>query len=1615
MEPMDPVDPMDAMDAMDAMEPMQHLLAELQGRGIRLWVDGDTLRVQGAAPDDGLRAALREHKAGLIALLSRPQAAPALVHDAAGRHQPFPLTGLQRAYWLGRDRAIELGGVATHLYLEFDCRGLDLDRLNAALVRLIERHDMLRAVLDGEGGQRVLPQVPAYRIAAADHRTSDDEAAQAAALATREALSHQVLEPCAWPLFDIRATLMPQQALRLHVSLDLLAMDGSSIQLFFAEWHALYHGRPLPAPPAIGFRDCVLDRLAERERPAGRAARRYWAQRLDTLPPAPELPLRQDLAARRAVPRFSRRSMQLAAPRWAALKQRAAQAGVSPSCLVLCAFAELLARWSRASRFTIALTTGLREGRHPDLARVLGDFTSVVLHEIDRGEAPQGLLDFAQRQQQRLAQDLQHRAHDGIEVRREWARRCGMGAQAAMPVVFSSGLGWGGAEGWNLAQFGPCVFSVSQTSQVWLDHHATELHGALVLVWDAVDAVFEPGVLDAMFEAYGLLIEALAGGHPRPVARLPPAMQARRDAARPAASPLPQQPLHAAVVQQALRRPQARAIVAAGRTLTFGDWLHEAAAVADQLLAQGLAPGELVAIVMRKGWAQAVAALGVLLARGAYVPIDADLPPRRREALLQACGATQVLVEPDASGAVPGRTRAAPGDTRAVPGDARTTPGDIAVHELRAGAAAGFSDVHALSLQSDPARAAYLIFTSGSTGEPKGVLIEHAGAANTVLAVNRLLAVGEGDAVLGVSSLGFDLSVYDLFGVPGAGGALVLPDARHAHDPVHWAALMREHRVTLWNSAPQSLRMLLDTQPAGAPLPGALRHVLSSGDFLPLDTLQRLRGHGCGARVFSLGGATEASIWSVVHEVQAVDPRWTSIPYGRALPNQTAQVLDAALRETPDHVRGRIYIGGIGLARGYLGDPQRTALRFIVHPATGERLYDTGDIGCYDDEGRILILGRDDGQVKIRGHRVELGEVEAALLRHPAVDQACVLAPAPAGGARSLAAFVQLRAGAATTPQALRAHAAELLPDYMLPPRITLLPRLPVSANGKIDRRALAEWPQQNAQDLQDVQVPRDVQSAPSPPVRSDTERLVAAAWARVIPGVALGVDDNFFDVGGDSVLATELLRELNAALPLPLQMHELFENLSIGALARWVDARGEAAAADGGRRALASAQVLAADVERGLEALDAGFGGAPGRAAERGAALDAGPRAGAADAPPPRCVLLTGATGWVGAHLLAELLRGTRAEVVCLARGGPAQSARDRVLARLRQVAPDADARWLPRVRVLAGRLDAPAFDLSPEDWADLGQRIDRIYHLAASLNLGLDYAAHRRHNVLPLLELLHLAGSTRIKPVFVLSPAAVCRRVLGGRVQVLGQARVHEGAEGLASAYAQSKWVAEQLCWAAAQRGLPVRLYRCSHALPAAGTGLAPGHDSHLIALRAAALAGVRPPGSARLHGLPVDALCRALLGDSLQRPGQSAVVHLEHPAPPAVASVLRGLREAGFGVAGEVVGGEVAGGEVAGANVVAGWPQWLRRCRDAARHLPADQAALAAVLFEPRDGVAPVELMFGAPALDPGDDAAALAGQGVPDLAVAWRCLALDWLGGAHERGPCPSTEAAPLVQA
>jgi yersiniabactin nonribosomal peptide synthetase len=927
---------------------------------------------------------------------SRPSDAgemsPALViHRPEARFEPFPLNETQQAYWIGRSNGLVLGGVSAHVYYEFESSVLDLPRLERSWRRLIERHDMLRAIILPDGTQQVLAEVPAYVIPVTD-LTGEPPSAVAAALDhARSRMSHEIRPAGQWPLFQLAATRLPGGVTRLHIGVDILIADAWSVQLLMAEWRLLYENPEAWLEPLrITFRDYACAAVAYEQGPEFHRALEHWRKRIITLPPPPKLPLRPDVGDRPV--RFERRSARLPRREWKALKTRAEAEGLTPSGLLLAAFAEVLATWSEHPQFAISLTLFHRYPIHAQVNSIVGDFTSLSLLGVD-ATVGATFNARARRIQETLWDDFEHRSVNAVRILRELARGGRRSPGITMAIVFTSTLN----KHWETEHapsdwLGQMVYSITQTPQVLLDHQVYEVDGELSWNWDAVDDFFAPGVLDSMFAAYSDLVWRLAKdpatwAHDSPV-KLPAAEVRAREVANATAVSVRETTISGLFLQAAHAWPGRLAVISGGRQLSYSELLSRSCQYARALHEHGVQRGQRVAVVMQKGWEQVVATLSVCLAGGAYLPIEPELPRDRRFHLMRHANACWALTQPAL------RHR--------IEWPEEVTP-LIVTDEVSARSADAPAD------HATPDDIAYVIYTSGSTGTPKGVMIRHAAAVNTIWDLNRRLGIDERDRVLALSSLSFDLSVYDIFGLLAVGGTVIIPAPEEAHAPASWERLIRDHGVTLWNSVPALMKIwITHLTDAGSAVPPSLRMVLLSGDWIPVELPMQIRERGSRAQILSLGGATEAAIWSIAYPIAAVDPKWPSIPYGKPLGNQRVYVLDHRLSPRPVGVAGELYIAGRGLADAYLGDEAQTAAAFIRHPQTDERLYRTGDLGRYLPSGDIEFLGREDTQVKIHGHRIELGEVEGTLCQHPAIRQAAAVVNALDNGAKRLVAYVVL-------------------------------------------------------------------------------------------------------------------------------------------------------------------------------------------------------------------------------------------------------------------------------------------------------------------------------------------------------------------------------------------------------------------------------------------------------------------------------------------------------------------------------------------------------------------------------------------------------------------------------
>ncbi|WP_167336258.1 non-ribosomal peptide synthetase [Xanthomonas sacchari] len=624
----------------------------------------------------------------------------------------------------------------------------------------------------------------------------------------------------------------------------------------------------------------------------------------------------------------------------------------------------------------------------------------------------------------------------------------------------------------------------------------------------------------AMTERYACaierLLEAFESAAPTPVHALPilPPQERSRlvDAFNATAVPYRRDDLiHRGFERQARARADAIAVVAGGRSCSYGALNAHANRVAHRLLAMGLRPGERVAICAERGIRMVAALLGILKAGGAYLPLDPAYPADRLAYMLED-GAPAVLA---ADGALL--------DDPAVLG-ALPTP----MPTLRLDDAAAFADCPdhdpdpvALGIVSD--QLAYVIYTSGSTGMPKGVMVQHRPAVNLFEWVERRFGVGVDDTLLFTTSLCFDLSVYDIFGILWSGGRIRVATREEVADPRALVAILREERISFWDSAPAVFSQLVPYLRDGAPSPW-LRLAFFSGDWIPLELPDAVRAAFPNCQPVGLGGATEAVVWSNYFAIERVDPAWPSIPYGRPIQNARYYVLDADLNPVPEGVAGDLYIGGECLSAGYFRREALTAERYLFDPFAppshvAPRMYRTGDRARHRGDGQLEFLGRLDTQVKIRGFRIELGEIEAQLLEGGDAHAAVAAVREFGAGDRRLVAYVVPVDASAWSAAATRDRLAARLPDYMMPSAYVMLEALPLTANGKIDRAAL---PMPHG----DTAVIRRAYEAP----HSDEERILADAWTAVLAVDKVGRQDGFFELGGHSLSAIALIERLRQA-----------------------------------------------------------------------------------------------------------------------------------------------------------------------------------------------------------------------------------------------------------------------------------------------------------------------------------------------------------------------------------------------------------------------------------------------------------------------------------------------------
>jgi amino acid adenylation domain-containing protein len=1126
------------------------LLDELARRDVTLWTDGDDVRYRGprGALTPELREALRESKAQVVAILRERARVmttpprPRLV--AIPRSGPLPLSFGQQRLWFFDQ--LEPGSSVYNVSLGLRLRGpLDISALERSVSDLVTRHEALRTTFSTDGGQpvQIIHAPVTWTVPVVDVRDLVPAAREeeAARLASQE--MERPFDLASGPLLRTRVLRLEDELHDLVVVAHHIAVDGSALNLLMLELVERYEahaaGRPNTLPPLpIQYADFALWQRQYFSNGIPNDELAYWRRQLAGAPPALELPLDHP---RPVTKRFDGDACERSlSPE---LRQRlhalTRGEGVTLFMTLLAAFNVVLAR--QTGQDDVCIGTPVAGRDQPETRALIGMFINTLVlrtrldgrptfRDVLRRVRKVALEAFAHQEVpfDMLVEDL-HPERDpgrtplfqvlfnminfGASAPREFQ---GLRVQRALPSIE-----------WRKAKFDLTLYVRDDPESLRFTavydvalFSATRVEGLLDQLVQLLEAVTTDPDCDVM--AVSLVTPAAAGALPDPAQQLEATWI---------------EPVHERFRRHAERAPERPAVVDASETLTYGDLERQSNQLAQYLMARGIGPEDRVAIYAQRSAGLAWAMLGVLKAGAAFVCLDPAYPPARTVACLD-------LVRPKAwidlaSGPVPASITDA---LSTIPGLVTTAWPARSSHDARTWRSCS---TDAPVQDVGPDILAYVAFTSGSTGLPKGVAGTHAPLAHFFEWHARTSPLTADDRFSVLSGLAHDPLLRDILAALWVGAQVCIPDAANLGSPGYLARWMNQHAITVAHLTPAMAALLtteVDTLPP-VELP-ALRHVFFGADVLRAETVRAVRRLAPSATYVNFYGATEtpqAIAWYPVGDGEA-----GAIPLGRGVSDVQLLVLNTAGRLCGIGELGEIHVRTPYLARGYVNDPVLTAERFLTNPFTGlpdDRIYRTGDLGRYRPDGTVDFCGRRDSQVKIRGFRVELGDVEAALRAQPGINEAAVVARADDAHELRLVGYVvpsetALQAEPLTTR--LRDGLRQRLPAHMVPDQYVALERLPLTANGKVDRQALP------APTLERTRTPITPRTA--------TETQIATIWSEVLGLESVGVEDNFFYLGGHSLMATRVLARLRSALGVELPLRALFETPTIAGLAEQLD-----------------------------------------------------------------------------------------------------------------------------------------------------------------------------------------------------------------------------------------------------------------------------------------------------------------------------------------------------------------------------------------------------------------------------------------------------------------------------
>lgn len=1403
--------------------------------------------------------ALKEAMRSQQRLETRPPA-------AVSREQDIPLSFTQQRQWflhqLDPDSSLYTisGGVRLS-------GPLQIGVLEQSLQEVVRRHEILRTTFAIKGERLVQLISPRgtlpLNVMDLQEQPADTQEAEIMRLAARE--HHRSFDLSHGPLLHATLLRLAEDGHVFFLTGHHIIFDGWSVEILLRELAVCYTacnaGMPVHLPELdIQYADFAFWQrsLLQGERLERLLA--YWKLQLANLPmltlPAdhPHPPERTFHAA--TVP------IRLSSEQTVALKNLSREEGVTMFMVLLAAFQIVLARYS--GQYDIAVGSPIAGRNRTELENLIGCFINTLVLRTDVSGNPT----FSELLRRVRDTSLGAYAHQDLPFERlieELRPERDLRRNPLFQVFFAfQNIP---EQRVNLPDL-TATFLEQKSEQTPFDLDLTlwEDSGQFTGGFKYNTALFEPETITRLHGYFLTLLAAIAADPAQRIGDIPLLSEEEKlrlltawNATR-TAYPR-QERFHEYVAQQAYSTPDAIAVSDDSERASYRELNRRTERLAAHLAGHGVKPERLVGVYMERGVQWAVAVLAIFKAGGVYLPLDPRHPPARLRSILVHSDCHLILTTQELESRVSGLLQT----------------GEIPTLYLET------------LLQDEPeedwqpvsypaAQLAYVMYTSGSTGKPKGVMVEHRGMLNHLYAKIDALKLTANDVVVQTASQCFDISIWQLLAVWLVGGQVRIYNDDVAMDPERLAQRLAEDSINIVEVVPSVLQGMIAVQEMRGERKvrlDQLRWMIPTGEALSAELCERWLQLYPYIPLLNAYGPTECSddvTHHVISEPTGVDVAGQMVPIGKPVGNLRVYVLDRQQQLQPVGVRGEIFIGGVGVGRGYLNDTVRTAEQFLPDPWSevgGERLYRTGDTGRYRADGAIEFLGRIDQQVKIRGYRIELGEVEQVLRAQTGVKEAEVDVREGAAGQQWLVGYVVAQEGSQLSMEELRNAMRQLLPEYMVPPIIVQLHNMPLTPNGKLDRRALPDPDEQRVQSEKDYVAPH-----------TPLEAQLAAIWAEVLKLPRVGLYENFFEVGGHSLLTVPLLARIQETWQVTLPLRYIFEFPTVDQLAAAIE-----------KMLIVSHDDVQTEPE------------VPGIAWYEDAVLDPTivPQAEGYRVSPtePAAIFLTNGTGFLGTFLLADLLQNTSALLYCLVRCQNDNDGMRRIKSAL-----EAAYLWRPtfahRIISVRGDLAQPRLGVASAVYEHLAATIDTIYHTAASVSQVLAYEELRAINVFGTQEVLRLATSGKVKPLHHISTLGVLS--VGddaGEQCLLEQESLDSHREFMLTGYNQSKWVAEKLVTLARERGLPVAIYRPGRLIGHSQTGAWQTQDLLCRQIKGCIQLGSIPSAilDESLSITPVDYASQVIVALSLQKTSVGQVFHLCNPHNIVVDDLVGWINDYGY----------------------------------------------------------------------------------------------------------------------